>query len=112
MHGVRFLLYTLSSPYARAQTHISLLQVWIEDFADRHDLINTCMASAHVPVLLDLKLSRPCRGAACVDGSFPDFFTGVNADRVSVWEAVRSSLAACALQMPRAATAVLAAGKT
>jgi hypothetical protein len=38
------------------------------------------MASAHVPLFLDGRLARPCRGAPCVDGSFPDFFTGANCD--------------------------------
>jgi hypothetical protein len=28
----------------------------------------------------DWKVSRDCRGVQCVDGSFPDFFTGYNCD--------------------------------
>jgi hypothetical protein len=51
-------------------------QVGINDFKDKKDLINACMASAHVPFFLDFKLARNCRGRQCVDGSFPDFFTG------------------------------------
>jgi len=62
----------------------SCKQLWINDFRDKTDLINCCMASAHVPVLLDLQLSRKCRGWACVDGSFPDFFTGANCDHIQV----------------------------
>jgi hypothetical protein len=38
------------------------------------------MASAHVPILLDWKLYRKVRGVRCLDGSFPDFFTGKNCD--------------------------------
>lgn len=30
--------------------------------------------------LQDWKVSRDCRGVQCVDGSFPDFFAGVNCD--------------------------------
>lgn len=55
-------------------------QIGISDFKDKKDLINTCMASSHVPFFLDFKLARSCRGRQCVDGSFPDFFTGVNCD--------------------------------
>jgi hypothetical protein len=43
-------------------------QLAISDFRDKSDLINVAMASAHVPLLLDGKLSRDCRGVACVDG--------------------------------------------
>jgi hypothetical protein len=64
----------------------SCRQVWIDDFADKPDLINCVMASAHVPMLLDLRLARPCRGAPCVDGSLPDFFLrgGANCDHLEV----------------------------
>ena len=41
--------------------HSSTLQVGISDFKDRQDLINACMASCHVPLMLDLKVTRPCR---------------------------------------------------
>lgn len=51
-------------------------QVGISDFRDKKDLVEACMASAHVPIVLDLKMSRQCRGKHCVDGSFPDFFFG------------------------------------
>jgi hypothetical protein len=53
-----------------------LAQLGISDFQSKKDLINACMASSHVPFFLDFKLTRSCRGRQCVDGSFPDFFTG------------------------------------
>lgn len=59
-------------------------QVAISDFKDKADLINVAMASAHVPLFLDWKASRPCRGVQCVDGSFPDFFSGVNCDLLTL----------------------------
>ena len=46
-------------------------QVGISDFTDKKDLINAAMASSHIPLLLDLKFARSCRGKLCVDGSFP-----------------------------------------
>jgi hypothetical protein len=55
-------------------------QVSISDFADKQDLINVAMASAHVPLFLDWKMSRPCRGVQCMDGSFPDFFVNDNCE--------------------------------
>lgn len=55
-------------------------QVGITDFKDKADLINCCMASSHIPVLLDYKVTRPCRGMLCVDGSFPDFFYNDNCE--------------------------------
>lgn len=55
-------------------------QVAISDFQDKTDLVNVAMASAHVPLFLDWKASRLCRGVQCLDGSFPDFFTGANCD--------------------------------
>jgi predicted acylesterase/phospholipase RssA len=59
-------------------------QLSIQEFESKADLINCVMASAHVPLLLDMQLSRSCRGVACVDGSFPDFFTGENCDFLQV----------------------------
>ena len=56
------------------------LQMGVNDYRDKADLINACMASAHVPFLLDYKLTRECRGRRCMDGSFPDFFTGMNSE--------------------------------
>jgi hypothetical protein len=60
----------------------------ISDFRDKRDLIDVCMASAHVPVFLDKRLMRPCRDMLCVDGSFPDFFTGVNSLHLTMDETV------------------------
>ncbi len=56
----------------------TMSQMAINDFKDKQDLIDVCMASAHVPLFLDKRLMRPCRDMLCVDGSFPDFFTGEN----------------------------------
>lgn len=42
-----------------------------------------CCSTVSVLPLLplqDWKVSRDCRGVQCVDGSFPDFFAGVNCD--------------------------------
>lgn len=36
-------------------------QITISDFKDKKDLINVCMASSHVPLLLDWKMARTCR---------------------------------------------------
>lgn len=55
-------------------------QVGISDFKDKKDLINAAMASSHIPLLLDLKFARSCRGKLCVDGSFPDFFYNDNSE--------------------------------
>jgi hypothetical protein len=62
----------------------SCRQLWIDSFRDKADVVNCCMASAHVPLLLDWRVARPCRGAACVDGSFPDFFKGGNCAHIEV----------------------------
>jgi hypothetical protein len=56
------------------------VQVGISDFKDKQDLINCAMASAHIPMLLDMKFARLCRGKFCVDGSFPDFFYADNSE--------------------------------
>lgn len=36
-------------------------QITISDFKDKRDLIDVCMASSHVPLLLDWKVARTCR---------------------------------------------------
>lgn len=36
-------------------------QMGISDFHSKQDLINAIMASSHVPLVLDLKVTRPCR---------------------------------------------------
>lgn len=51
-------------------------QVGISDFKDKRDLIDAVMASSHIPLVLDLRMSKRCRGRPCIDGSFPDFFFG------------------------------------
>ncbi|KAG2488016.1 hypothetical protein HYH03_013451 [Edaphochlamys debaryana] len=58
----------------------NMAQVGHSDFVDKQDLINCAMASAHIPMLLDLKFARHCRGKYCVDGSFPDFFYNDNSE--------------------------------
>ncbi|MEW5309055.1 MAG: hypothetical protein WDW38_000967 [Sanguina aurantia] len=58
----------------------SLAQVGITDFKSKADLINVAMASSHIPIFLDMKVARKCRGSYCVDGSFPDFFYNENSD--------------------------------
>ncbi len=60
-----------------------MTQVAISDFRSKQDLIDVCMASAHVPLFLDKRLMRPCRDMHCVDGSFPDFFTGENSELIT-----------------------------
>lgn len=56
----------------------NMAQIGISDFTDKHDLINAAMASSHIPMFLDLKFARRCRGKYCIDGSFPDFFYNDN----------------------------------
>lgn len=51
-------------------------QVGISDFSDKRDLIDAVMASSHIPLVLDRRVAKHCRGQPCVDGSFPDFFFG------------------------------------
>lgn len=58
----------------------SLRQVAITDFKDKADLINVAMTSSHVPMFLDLKMTRRCRGVHCFDGSVPDFLNNANCD--------------------------------
>ena len=55
-------------------------QVAISDFRDKADLIDVCMASSHVPLLLDWRVARTCRGMLCLDGSLPDFFANANSE--------------------------------
>lgn len=57
-----------------------MAQVAISDFSSKQDLIEVCMASAHVPFFLDWKLAKYCRGKFYVDGSLPDFFANANCD--------------------------------
>uniref|UniRef100_A0A7S0WTC8 Patatin n=1 Tax=Chlamydomonas leiostraca TaxID=1034604 RepID=A0A7S0WTC8_9CHLO len=57
-----------------------MAQVGISDYTSKKDLIDACMASSHIPLLLDMRLTKRHRGRSCVDGSFPDFFTGLNSE--------------------------------
>lgn len=41
----------------------------VSDFADKDDLINCCLASAHIPLFMDGKLWTDYRGRKAVDGS-------------------------------------------
>mmetsp|Transcript_18208 Transcript_18208/g.18267 ORF Transcript_18208/g.18267 Transcript_18208/m.18267 type:complete len:304 (+) Transcript_18208:94-1005(+) len=47
----------------------------VSDFADRADLIDACMASCHVPFILDSKPYTYYRGRPTIDGSFYYFLT-------------------------------------
>ena len=46
-----------------------LKQLAVSDFECRDDLIDCCMASVHIPLFLDAKLTAPFQGERCVDGS-------------------------------------------
>ena len=50
-----------------------LKQLTVNDFESRQDLIDCCMASVHVPLFLDTKLTTQFRGKPCVDGSIEMF---------------------------------------
>eukprot|EP00192_Tetraselmis_astigmatica_P011642 CAMPEP_0117652240 /NCGR_PEP_ID=MMETSP0804-20121206/2521_1 /TAXON_ID=1074897 /ORGANISM="Tetraselmis astigmatica, Strain CCMP880" /LENGTH=361 /DNA_ID=CAMNT_0005458273 /DNA_START=92 /DNA_END=1177 /DNA_ORIENTATION=+ len=50
----------------------SLQQTPVADFKNKDDLIAVNMASIHVPIFLDWRFTRECRGKQCVDGSLPD----------------------------------------
>jgi len=49
-----------------------LRQMAVYDYLDKDDLIAVNMASIHVPIFLDWRLTRECRQKQCVDGSIPD----------------------------------------
>ena len=56
------------------RVHISVLCLpyrrhHVSDFRSKADLIDTCLASAHLPVVMDGKPFRMWRGWPCVDGS-------------------------------------------
>eukprot|EP00201_Polytomella_parva_P023768 CAMPEP_0175041228 /NCGR_PEP_ID=MMETSP0052_2-20121109/1789_1 /TAXON_ID=51329 ORGANISM="Polytomella parva, Strain SAG 63-3" /NCGR_SAMPLE_ID=MMETSP0052_2 /ASSEMBLY_ACC=CAM_ASM_000194 /LENGTH=233 /DNA_ID=CAMNT_0016303701 /DNA_START=443 /DNA_END=1144 /DNA_ORIENTATION=+ len=61
-------------------TFPNMSQVGLTDFVDKADLINCVMSSSHIPVCLDFKVTRSCRGMLCVDGSLPDFFYNDNCE--------------------------------
>lgn len=47
----------------------ALRRVVVSEFKDREDLIEACLASAHLPLLLDWRPAALWRGMRCVDGS-------------------------------------------
>ncbi|EWM20908.1 Acyl transferase/acyl hydrolase/lysophospholipase [Nannochloropsis gaditana] len=56
------------------RVHISVLclpyrRCHVTDFASKEDLIETCLASAHLPLVMDGKPFRLWRGWPCMDGS-------------------------------------------
>ena len=51
---------------------------YVSDYTSKQDLIDACLASAHVPFFLDGKATCDFRGQACIDGSLSDFLTKGN----------------------------------
>lgn len=51
---------------------------YVCDYTSKQDLIDACLASAHVPFFLDGKATCNFRGQACIDGSLSDFLTKGN----------------------------------
>ena len=51
---------------------------YVQDYTSKQDLIDACLASAHVPFFLDGKATCSFRGQACIDGSLSDFLTKGN----------------------------------
>lgn len=51
---------------------------YVEDFTSKPDLIEACLASAHVPFFLDGRATCNYRGQECIDGSLSDFLTKGN----------------------------------
>lgn len=60
-------------------TRVPFLDIaYVFDFTSRQDLIDACMASAHVPFFLDGNAYCMYRGQRCIDGSLSDFLTKGN----------------------------------
>ena len=55
----------------------------VDCFSTRDELVDACLASAHVPFFLDGRPSASYRGRAYVDGSFQDFFTRGNSEALA-----------------------------
>ena len=55
----------------------------VDCFTTKDELVDACLASAHVPFFLDGKPSALYRGRAYVDGSFQDFFTRGNSEALA-----------------------------
>lgn len=51
---------------------------YVENFTSKQDLIDACLASAHVPFFLDGRATCNYRGKECIDGSLSDFLTKGN----------------------------------
>lgn len=51
---------------------------YVQDFTSKQDVIDACLASAHVPFFLDGKATCNYRGQECIDGSLSDFLTKGN----------------------------------
>lgn len=49
-----------------------------QDFASKEDLLDACMASAHVPMVLDGRPFTSVRGRLYLDGSLQDFIVWDN----------------------------------
>eukprot|EP00884_Botryococcus_braunii_P000579 jgi/Botrbrau1/10521/Bobra.7_1s0005.1 len=56
---------------------------YAEEFESRNDLVDACMASAHVPFVLDWKPFAGYRGKPYLDGSLVDFFTWSNSEHLT-----------------------------
>jgi hypothetical protein len=55
----------------------------VDCFRTKDELVDACMASAHVPFFLDGRPVASYRGRAYMDGSFQDFFTRGNSDALA-----------------------------
>ncbi|CAL5223367.1 g5872 [Coccomyxa viridis] len=51
---------------------------YIDDFATKEELIDACMASAHIPFFLDWRATAKYRGDRYIDGSLTDFINSNN----------------------------------
>lgn len=56
----------------------SLQQVYLTEFTTKDELVDACMASAHVPLVLDGRLVTWHRGKLYIDGSLQDFIAWDN----------------------------------
>ena len=51
---------------------------YVDNYTSKDDLIDACLASAHIPFFLDGKATCNFRGQQCIDGSLSDFLTKGN----------------------------------
>lgn len=62
-------------------TRVPFLDIaYVYDFTSKQDLIDACLASAHVPFFLDGNAYCTYRGQRCIDGSLSDFITKGNSE--------------------------------